>query len=111
MLASLTMFVHKQMFRDIKTLQKWKLSTWEKITRQSNKTLVNLISIHGTRESDGLTQGAEHRGKDGISSSKDTCELGHPSFNMALVGVVPPGMWGGSGGLNSCLPSSGERDG
>lgn len=48
---------HKQMFWNIKTQQKWKLSTWETIARQSNKTLVNLISIHGTRERDGLTAG------------------------------------------------------
>lgn len=33
MLVSLVMLVHKQMFRNIKTLQKWKLSTggWEAV--------------------------------------------------------------------------------
>lgn len=82
------------MFWNIEKLQKWKLSTWEKKTRQSNKTLVNFISIHGTREGDGLTQGFECTEKDGISSSKDTWKLGHLRANMELVGVASL-PWGG----------------
>lgn len=69
----------------------------KKKNRQSSKTLVNLISIHGTRESDGLTQGAECRGKDGISSSKDTWEIGTSKlqYEAGRCGSVATGCeWG-----------------
>lgn len=92
------MVVYKQMFWNIKTLQKWKLSTWEKITRQSNKTLVNLISIHGTRESEGLMQGAEYSGKDGICSSKDTWEIGTSKAQYAISWYGSVAMGCGRGG-------------
>lgn len=57
----------------MKTLQKWKLSTWGK-NRQSNETV--------------LTQGAECRGKDGISSSNIPGRLGHLNSSMRLVGAA-----------------------
>lgn len=82
------MLAHKQMFWNTKTLEKWKLSTWEKKTRQSNKTLVNLISIHGMRESDGLTQRVSTEGSMAFPAQKVPGKLGHQNSSMRLVGIA-----------------------